>query len=140
MSHMTTNPRLALVKNDAGELVPSMNQQGTQDMQVAGTVVSISPKELVNPASGKTYYTGTADINVGGKEVKNAPVLFAGSTIDNVDKGSEYWITARKSEDGTRTNLSCGGLRVVAGLDASIADSLSALLITNAPAEILARA
>lgn len=137
---MNTQPRLALVKNDAGELVPSMNQQGTQDMQVAGTVVSINPKELVNEASGKTYYQGIADINVGGKEVKNAPVLFAGSTIDNVEKGSEYWITARKSEDGTRTNLSCGGLRVVAGLDASIADSLSALLITNAPAEVNATA
>lgn len=131
MSHMTTQPRLALVKNDAGELVPSMNQQGTQDMQVAGTVVSINPKELVNPASGKTYYTGTADINVGGKEVKNAPVLFAGSTIENVEKGSEYWITARKSEDGARTNLSCGGLRVVTGLDATIADELSALLLAS---------
>ena len=128
MSHMTTNPRLALVKNDAGELVPSMNQQGTQDMQVAGTVVSINPKELVNEASGKTYYQGTADINVNGKEIKNAPVLFAGSTIDNVEKGSTYWLTARKSEDGTRTNLSCGGLRVVTGLDASIADELSVAL------------
>ena len=128
MSHMTTKPRLALVKNDAGELVPSMNQQGTQDMQVAGTVVSINPKELVNEASGKTYYQGTADINVNGKEIKNAPVLFAGSTIDNVEKGSTYWLTARKSEDGTRTNLSCGGLRVVTGLDASIADELSVAL------------
>lgn len=128
---MTTQPRLAQTKNDAGELVPSMNLQGTQDMQVAGTVVSINPKELINEASGKTYYQGTADINVGGKEVKNAPVLFAGSTIDNVEKGSEYWITARKSEDGSRTNLSCGGLRVIAGLDGSIADALSSLLVAT---------
>ena len=134
MSHMNTNPRLALVKNDAGDLVPSMNQQGTQDMQLAGTVVSINPKELVNEASGKTYYQGTADINVNGREVKNAPVLFAGSTIENVEKGHTYWLTARKSEDGTRTNLSCGGLRVVAGLDATIADELSALLADTAPA------
>ena len=128
---MTTQPRLAQTKNDAGELVPSMNLQGTQDMQVAGTVVSINPKELINEASGKTYYQGTADINVGGKEVKNAPVLFAGSTIDNVEKGSEYWITARKSEDGLKTNLSCGGLRVIAGLDGSIADALSSLLVDS---------
>jgi hypothetical protein len=127
---MTTNPRLALVKNDVGELVPSINQQGTQDMQVAGTVISINPKELVNETSGKSYFQGTANINVGGKEIKNAPALFAGSTIENIEKGSEYWFTARKSDDGTRTNLSCGGLRVVAGLNASIADELSVLLAT----------
>jgi hypothetical protein len=131
---MTTKPRLALVKNAAGELVPSINQEGTQDMQVAGTVISINPKALINDVSGKSYYQGTADINVNGKEIKSVPVLFAGSTIENVDKGEAYWITLRKSTDGTRTNLSCGGLRVVNGIDASIADELFASL--NAETEV----
>ena len=128
---MTTQPRLALVKNAAGELVPSLNQEGTQDMQVAGTVVSINPKALINDVSGKSYYQGTADINVNGREIKSTPVLFAGSTIENVDKGEVYWMTIRKSTDGTRTNLSCGGLRVVNGLDASIADELFLSLNVN---------
>ena len=131
---MTTQPRLALVKNAAGELVPSLNQEGTQDMQVAGTVVSINPKALINDVSGKSYYQGTADINVNGREIKSTPVLFAGSTIENVDKGEVYWMTIRKSTDGTRTNLSCGGLRVVNGLDASIADEL--FLSLNANSEV----
>lgn len=100
-------------RNDAGELIPSINvKTGKQDIQVAGTVTSIGTTEYVNEATGKTYFRGFAKIASKGKEVE-VPVLFNGSTIEQVEKDSTYWLTVRPSEDGTVTNFSCGGLRVV---------------------------
>lgn len=100
-------------RNDAGELVASINAKtGKQDIQVAGTVTSIGATEYVNEATGKTYFRGFAKIASKGKEVE-VPVLFNGSTIEQVEKDSTYWLTVRPSEDGTVTNFSCGGLRVV---------------------------
>ena len=100
-------------RNDAGELVASINvKTGKHDIQVAGTVTSIGATEYVNEATGKTYFRGFAKIASKGKEVE-VPVLFNGSTIERVEKDSTYWLTVRPSEDGTVTNFSCGGLRVV---------------------------
>ena len=100
-------------RNDAGELVASINAKtGKQDIQVAGTVTSIGATEYVNKSTGKIYFKGFAKIASKGKEVE-VPVLFNGSTIEQVEKDSTYWLTVRPSEDGTVTNFSCGGLRVV---------------------------
>ena len=100
-------------RNDAGELIASINvKTGKQDIQVAGTVTSIGATEYVNEVTGKTYFRGFAKIASKGKEVE-APVVFNGSTIEQVEKDSTYWLTVRPSEDGTVTNFSCGGLRVV---------------------------
>lgn len=100
-------------RNADGDLVPSINvKTGKQDIQVAGTVTSIGATEYINEATGKTYFRGFAKIASKGKEVE-VPVLFNGSTIEQVEKDSTYWLTVRPSEDGTVTNFSCGGLRVV---------------------------
>ena len=131
MSHMTTNPRLALVSNDAGELVPSMNLEGLQDVQVAGTVLSLESKEYVNEASGKTYYRGKVNINNNGVEERNKTALFAGSTIESVTIGEVYWITIRESANGRNSNLSCGGLAVDAGMAATVATDLRAKLLAD---------
>lgn len=127
MSHLTTKPRLAMQRNDAGELVPSINAKtGEQDIQVAGTVASIGATEYVNEATGKTYFRGFAKIASKGKEV-DVPVLFNGSTIEQVEKGSTYWLTVRPSEDGTITNFSCGGLRVAELVSIDVFNDILAL-------------
>ena len=65
-------------RNDAGELVPSINDKtGKQDIQVAGTVASIGATEYVNETTKKTYFRGFAKIASKGKEVE-VPVLFNG--------------------------------------------------------------
>ena len=130
MSHLTTKPRLAMQRNDAGELVPSINAKtGEQDIQVAGTVSSINATEYshVN-AEGetKTYFRGFAKIASKGKEVE-VPVLFNGSTIEQVEKGSTYWLTVRPSEDETITNFSCGGLRVAELVSIDVFNDILAL-------------
>ena len=113
MSHMITKPRLAQTWNeDRTALVASINKKtGEQDIQIAGTVTSIGATEYVNETTDKTYFRGFAKIASKGKEVE-VPVLFNGSTIEQVEKGSTYWLTVRPSEDGTITNFSCGGLKV----------------------------
>lgn len=128
---MNTSPRLALQRNEAGELVPSINDAtGTQDVQVAGTVVSINAKEEINPTTNKSYYRGTAHVSVKGVETL-VPVLFAGSTIDNVEKGSTYWLTVRKNTELNVTNFSCGGLRVIEGIAGDAFDDFNALATAN---------
>ena len=130
--HMTTAPRLALQRNDVGELIPSINAKtGQQDKQVAGTVTRIEAKEYVNEASGKTYFRGNAKINLRGKETE-VSVLFNGSTIDKVTVGSSYWLTVRPSDDNTLTNFSCGGLQVVELASIDVFNEISAMLEESA--------
>ena len=144
MSHMTFNPRLALVKNDAGELVPSMNREGVQDKQVAGTITAIEAKPIsyVRAEDGKVMeaYLATADINVNGREEKKVSVICAASQIDNITVNETYWLTIRKSADGSLSNLSCGGLKAKTGLTASVFDELDYLVATTTSTAIAATA
>jgi hypothetical protein len=128
MLHMTTQPRLAKTYNaDRSALIASINEKtGEQDIQIAGTVVSIGADEYVNEATGKTYFRGFAKIASKGKEVE-VPVLFNGSTIEKIEKGSTYWLTVRPSEDKTITNFSCGGLRVVELVSIDVFNDILAL-------------
>ena len=134
MSHMTFNPRLALSKNDAGELVAATNRDGVQDKQVAGTITSIEPKAIsyVRAEDGKVMeaYLATADININGREEKKVSVICAASQIENITVNETYWLTIRKSADGSLTNLSCGGLKAKNGLASSVFDELDYLTAT----------
>jgi hypothetical protein len=131
MSHMTTNPRLALKKDADGiTLVPSFDRNtGKQDVQVAGTIVSIEPGEgYINPESGLTYYKAKADVNFGdGVETEKTSVLLAGSQIDKIKVGATYWMTVRQSKDGNITNLSCAGLSTDTSLSGDKATALFAM-------------
>lgn len=126
--HLTTAPRLAMQRNDAGELVPSINAKtGVQDKQVAGLVKSVDHKEYVNETTGKTYFRGTAVIGLRGKEM-SVSCLFNGSTIEKIHVGSTYWLTSRPSDDNTITNFSCGGLEVLEVASIDVFNEISAML------------
>jgi len=127
--HTSTKPRLAMKRDEVtGELVKSYSQrkdgtQGPQDIQVAGTVSSLNPNPQPATVDRKEFYRGTAKVLMNGKE-KEVAVIFNGGEdeagnprIAVIEVGACYWLTMRPSDDKTRVNFSCGGLRVVDEID-----------------------
>src|SRR5690606_10939663 len=95
------SPRLALTRNDAGELVPSLHPEtGEQQYQIAGLVESIRPtpdKYIVktgpNAGEEREWYSCKTTVNFGGKVVENQNARINGSQIANVQTGGTYWFT-----------------------------------------------
>jgi hypothetical protein len=134
--HLTTKPRKAFKTVD-GVSVPSINLQGKQDIQIAGTVASLEANERFNDKTGKSYYRGVVKILLKGREEEVSCIFTGGEDKDgnariaNIDKDATYWVTVRKSEDGMRTNFNCGGLRVVNEVSTDDFDSLYDSLISD---------
>ena len=131
--HLSTAPRLAMRRNEVGELVESIDTTtGQQDINVAGTLVSIKPQPIeYNREDGTTgtAYQGTSLIADDKGEETTVSVLINGSAIENVVIGQTYWLTERVSKDGQYTNYSQGDLLVMNAVDASVATNRRAKLL-----------
>lgn len=119
--HLTTAPRLAMrsVKDPiTGErtLEPSIDTKtGLQDVNVAGTLVSINPEPITytrEDGSEGTAYQGKSKIadHTGKEAIVN--VLVNGSAIADVVVGQTYWLTERENVGYTSPNYSQGSLQV----------------------------
>ena len=119
--HLTTAPRLAMrsVKDPiTGErtLEPSIDTKtGLQDVNVAGTLVSINPEIITytrEDGSEGTAYQGKSKIadHTGKEAIVN--VLVNGSAIAEVVVGQTYWLTERENPGYTSPNYSQGSLQV----------------------------
>ena len=119
--HLTTAPRLAMrsVKDPiTGErtLEPSIDTKtGLQDVNVAGTLVSINPEPITytrEDGSEGTAYQGKSKIadHTGKEAIVN--VLVNGSAIADVVVGQTYWLTERENSGYTSPNYSQGSLQV----------------------------
>lgn len=119
--HLTTAPRLAMrsVKDPiTGErtLEPSIDTKtGLQDVNVAGTLVSINPEPITytrEDGSEGTAYQGKSKIadHTGKEAIVN--VLVNGSAIADVVVGQTYWLTERENPGYTSPNYSQGSLAV----------------------------
>ena len=119
--HLTTAPRLAMrsVKDPiTGErtLEPSIDTKtGLQDVNVAGTLVSINPEPITytrEDGSEGTAYQGKSKIadHTGKEAIVN--VLANGSAIAEVVVGQTYWLTERENPGYTSPNYSQGSLQV----------------------------
>lgn len=119
--HLTTAPRLAMrsVKDPiTGErtLEPSIDAKtGLQDVNVAGTLVSINPEPITytrEDGSEGTAYQGKSKIadHTGKEAIVN--VLVNGSAIADVVVGQTYWLTERENPGYTSPNYSQGSLQV----------------------------
>ena len=119
--HLTTAPRLAMrsVKDPiTGErtLEPSIDTKtGLQDVNVAGTLVSINPEPITytrEDGSEGTAYQGKSKIadHTGKEAIVN--VLVNGSAIADVVVGQTYWLTERENPGYTSPNYSQGSLQV----------------------------
>ena len=119
--HLTTAPRLAMrsVKDPiTGErtLEPSIDTKtGLQDVNVAGTLVSINPEPITytrEDGSEGTAYQGKSKIadHTGKEAIVN--VLVNGSAIAEVVVGQTYWLTERENPGYTSPNYSQGSLQV----------------------------
>lgn len=119
--HLTTAPRLAMrsVKDPiTGErtLEPSIDTKtGLQDVNVAGTLVSINPEPITytrEDGSEGTAYQGKSKIadHTGKEAIVN--VLVNGSAIADVVVGQTYWLTERENAGYTSPNYSQGSLQV----------------------------
>lgn len=119
--HLTTAPRLAMrsVKDPiTGErtLEKSIDTKtGLQDVNVAGTLVSINPEPITytrEDGSKGTAYQGKSKIadHTGKEAVVN--VLINGSAIADVIVGQTYWLTERENVGYTSPNYSQGSLLV----------------------------
>ena len=133
--HMTTAPRLAYSRNANGELVPSIDTvSGEQDVNVAGTLLSIKPQAITytraDGTEGEAYQGTTLVAGVDGKET-TVSVLINGSAIEEVAVGQTYWLTERISKDGQYSNYSQGSLLVMEAVDASVAKSRRAMLLAK---------
>lgn len=120
--HLTTAPRLAMrsVKDPiTGErtLEASIDTEtGLQDVNVAGTLVSINPEPITyirkSDGSEGTAYQGKSKIadHTGKEAIVN--VLVNGSAIADVVVGQTYWLTERENPGYTTPNYSQGSLQV----------------------------
>ena len=119
--HLTTAPRLAMrsVKDPiTGErtLEHSIDTKtGLQDVNVAGTLVSINPEPITytrEDGSEGTAYQGKSKIadHTGKEAIVN--VLVNGSAIAEVVVGQTYWLTERENPGYTSPNYSQGSLAV----------------------------
>jgi len=134
--HLTTAPRLAMNRNAAGELVPSIDTvSGLQDINVAGYLVSIKPSPIeytrADGTTGTAYQGVSLVANDKGVET-TVTVLINGSAIENVEAGQTYWLTERVSKDGQYTNYTQGDLLVMTAVDASVATNRRAALLAKA--------
>lgn len=134
--HLTTAPRLAMRRNEAGELVESIDTTtGQQDINVAGTLVSIKPQPIEYSREDGTTgiaYQGTSLVADDKGEETTVSVLINGSAIENVAVGQTYWLTERLSKDGQYTNYSQGDLLVMNAVNASVATNRRAKLMAQA--------
>lgn len=133
--HMSTAPRLAYSRNAQGELVPSIDTvSGEQDVNVAGTLLSIKPQAITytraDGTEGEAYQGTTLVAGTDGKET-TVSVLINGSAIEEVAVGQTYWLTERVSKDGQYTNYSQGSLLVMQAVDASVAKNRRAMLLAK---------
>ena len=133
--HLTTAPRLAMRRNEAGELVESIDIiTGQQDINVAGTLLSIKPQPIEYTREDGTTgiaYQGTSLVADDKGEETTVSVLINGSAIENVAVGQTYWLTERVSKDGQYTNYSQGDLLVMNAVDASVATNRRAKLMAQ---------
>jgi len=139
-AHLTTAPRLAMTRNEAGELVPSIDTNtNEQDINVAGKLVSIKPEPITytRKKDGKemTAYQGTSLVADENGNETVVSVLINGSAIANVQVGQTYWLTERVSEDGQYTNYSQGDLLVMNAVSADVAKNRRAKLLADATAQ-----
>ena len=147
--HLTTAPRLAMrsVKDPiTGErtLEPSIDTKtGLQDVNVAGTLVSINPEPITytrEDGSEGTAYQGKSKIadHTGKEAIVN--VLVNGSAIADVVVGQTYWLTERENSGYTSPNYSQGSLQVESmsneGALARRAMLMSQLAKTSATADV----
>ena len=119
--HLTTAPRLAMrsVKDPiTGErtLEPSIDTKtGLQDVNVAGTLVSINPEPITytreDGSEGTAYQCKSKIADHTGKEAI-VNVLVNGSAIAEVVVGQTYWLTERENPGYTSPNYSQGSLAV----------------------------
>lgn len=133
--HMTTSPRLAYSRNANGELVPSIDTvSGEQDVNVAGTLLSIKPQAIeytrADGTVGEAYQGKSSIADDKGKET-TVSVLINGSAIEEVAVGQTYWLTERISKDGQYSNYSQGSLLVMEAVDASVAKGRRAMLLAK---------
>ncbi len=133
--HLTTAPRLAMRRNEAGELVESIDTTtGQQDINVAGTLLSIKPQPIEYTREDGTTgiaYQGTSLVADDKGEETTVSVLINGSAIETVAVGQTYWLTERVSKDGQYTNYSQGDLLVMNAVDASVATNRRAKLMAQ---------
>lgn len=131
--HLTTAPRLAMKRNANGELEASINAvTGEQDVNVAGTLVSIKPAPITytrEDGTEGTAYQGTSLIADDKGEETTVSVLINESAIEEVVVGQTYWLNERLSKDGLYTNYSQGSLLVQSAVDASVATNRRAKLL-----------
>jgi hypothetical protein len=140
--HLSTPARLAMSRNAAGELVPSIDTvSGEQDVNVAGTLVSIKPQPITytraDGTEGEAYQGKTAIASPEGAEII-VSVLINGSAIEEVAVGQTYWVTERISKDGQYSNYSQGSLSVIEAVDASVAKNRRAMLLAKMAATTIA--
>jgi hypothetical protein len=133
--HITTAPRLAYSRNAQGELVPSIDSvTGEQDVNVAGTLISIKPQAIEytrqDGTVGTAYQGKSLIADDNGKET-TVSVLINGSAIEEVAVGQTYWLTERLSKDGQYSNYSQGSLLVMEAVDASVAKNRRAMLLAK---------
>jgi hypothetical protein len=109
--------RQAMIYNELGDLVPSLDLDGKAQVQIAGNVKSIRPKAdtYVN-AQGETkeWYACSVEVLLNGK-LHTVQGRINGSGIENVEKGEAYWFTMSRgvTKDGVHTtNYVTGGLAV----------------------------
>lgn len=138
-AHLTTAPRLAMSRNEAGELVPSINTvTGEQDVNVAGTLLTIKPTAIEykreDGTTGEAYQGTSLVADENGNETV-VSVLINGSAIANVAIGQTYWLTERISKDGQYTNYSQGDLLVMNAVSADVAKNRRAKLLASATAQ-----
>ena len=133
--HLTTAPRLAMRRNEVGELVESIDTTtGQQDINVAGQLVSIKPQPIEytrEDGTTGTAYQGTSLVADNKGDETTVSVLINGSAIETVVVGQTYWLTERVSKDGQYTNYSQGDLLVMNAVDASVATNRRAKLMSQ---------
>lgn len=138
--HLTTPARLAMrsVKDPiTGEitLTPSYDENGVQDINVAGTLVSINPEpiEYIRKSDGamRTAYKGKSMIGDPSGEEHVVSVLINGEAIDDVVVGQTYWLTERENDNPAYPpNYSQGSL-AVATLALDTASTRRAMLMAQ---------
>lgn len=131
--HMTTAPRLAMKRNEAGELVANINDvTGEQDVNVAGKLIAIKPAPITYTRADNTEgvaYQGSSSIMDDNGNETTVSVLINESAIEEVVVGQVYWLNERLSKDGLYSNYSQGSLLVQNAIDASVATNRRAKLL-----------
>lgn len=142
--HLTTQPRLAMKRNEAGELVPNINEvTGEQDVNIAGTLVSINPEPITytrkeDGTEGIAYRGRTLIADENGEE-SEVPVLINEASIEHVTVGQTYWVNERDNAPYA-PNYSQGHLPVSSVSAETASVRRARLLAQQAKAEEVANA